>query len=80
LGELSDFGLCGKELACQTCLIHVNQGYDVLVQPQEAEEDVFDQLGMSYKSGVSRMACQIRVCKRLENCHIEIPKEAFGDS
>ena len=78
--ELEEFGLCGKELSCQTCRVNFIQGYDRLIQPGESEEDIFVVLGDKlYKEGVTRMSCQVKVDKRLEGALIEVPREAFGD-
>ena len=76
--ELEEFGLCGKELSCQTCRVNFMQGYGSLPPPLVEEEDVFDQLGKDYKSGATRMACQVKVSRALDGSVIEIPREAFG--
>lgn len=77
--QLDEFGLCGKELSCQTCRVNFTKGYDKLLDPTVDEEDVFDQLGKDYKAGQTRMSCQIKVTKHMEGSEIEIPKEAFAE-
>ena len=54
---LSEFGLCGKELACHTCKVNFIKGSHLLADPSVEEEDVFDMLGKDYIEGVTRMAC-----------------------
>ena len=78
--ELEEFGLCGKELQCQSCRVDIIEGYDKLEDPKVDEEDIFIELGPKhYKEGLTRMSCQIKVSKRLEGALIEVPREAFGD-
>ncbi|TNV80523.1 hypothetical protein FGO68_gene12945 [Halteria grandinella] len=77
--ELDEFGLCGGELSCHTCRVHIRQGYAKIGQkPTVEEEDCFSLLGrVDYIEGVTRMACQIKVSKEMEGAVIEIPDEAF---
>ena len=51
IGELMEFGLCGKELACHTCRVNILKGYDRIPNPTVDEEDVLDSLGSLNKEG-----------------------------
>ena len=45
VGSLLEFGLCGGELSCQTCMVDIVKGYDALPKPSMEEQDIFDKLG-----------------------------------
>lgn len=64
---LDEFGLCGGELNCHTCRVHIREGYDKVGQtPTVEEEDCFSLLGKhDYIEGVTRMACQVKVTKEM---------------
>ena len=42
------------------------------------EQDVLDELGSLYKTGQTRMSCQIKICKEMEGTELEIPRSAFA--
>ncbi len=61
---------CRGIAQCATCHVIVLKGLDQLPEPEDAEMDTLDLLSDSdYKS---RLACQIRVDHKLNNCLFEI--------
>jgi len=49
---------CGGNLACSTCHVWVNEGYDSLGELDEAEDDILDKAFDVRED--SRLACQAR--------------------
>jgi ferredoxin len=67
-------GACGGELACSTChVILSNDLYNLLPIKKEEEEDMLD-LAYGLKP-TSRLCCQIKVSKDIENEIFTVPSE-----
>ena len=61
---------CGKEAACTTCHVIVQEGYNSLGYPSEFEEDMLDRAwGLSPES---RLSCQAIIGQ--EDLVVEIPR------
>lgn len=61
---------CGGVVACSTCHVHVNRGYDTAPPPIEAEEDMLD--FAPALASTSRLSCQC-VPDGSEDVEVEIP-------
>ena len=69
-------GACEGALACSTCHLIVREGwYDKtqnLEPSSDAEEDMLDYaFGLT---SMSRLGCQIKMCKALDGIVVELPK------
>ena len=40
INDVNVFGICGKQLACHSCAVHIKTKYDKLDKISEEEEDV----------------------------------------
>ena len=65
-------GACEGLLACATCHVVLEQKiYQMLEEPQEAEEDMLDlAFGLTH---TSRLGCQVILTKKLDGIRIKIP-------
>jgi ferredoxin len=65
-------GACEGSLACSTCHVILDKKlYDKLGEPSDREYDLLDQaFGLT---STSRLGCQLKVDKGLENSIIKIP-------
>jgi 2Fe-2S ferredoxin len=65
-------GACEGSLACATChVILEEQVYNMLGEPEEAEEDMLDlAFGLTH---TSRLGCQIILSKELDGMRIRLP-------
>ena len=65
-------GACESSLACSTChVILPKEIYDVLGDPVEEEEDLLDlAYGLTH---TSRLGCQVKVTKAMENMVVKLP-------
>ena len=65
-------GACEGSLACATCHVVLEQKiYQMLEEPQEAEEDMLDlAFGLTH---TSRLGCQVILTKKLDGIRIKIP-------
>ncbi|CAI2361118.1 unnamed protein product [Moneuplotes crassus] len=75
---LNVFGICDKQLACLSCRVNVEEGYNNLPKPTEEETDILYDLGRHYKDNITRMSCQLKISKALEGAHIFVPRSAFA--
>lgn len=66
-------GACEGSLACSTCHVILPQKvFDNLGEPSEREEDLLDLApGLT---DTSRLGCQVRVCEKIENAEVKLPK------
>jgi ferredoxin, 2Fe-2S len=65
-------GACEGSLACATChVVLEDKVYNMLDQPEEAEEDMLDlAFGLTH---TSRLGCQIILTKKLDGMRITLP-------
>lgn len=65
-------GACEGNLACSTCHIVLEKKiYDLLGEPSEREYDLLEK---AFKPcSTSRLGCQVKVDKRLNNQYIKLP-------
>lgn len=65
-------GACEGSLACATCHVILEEKiYNMLEEPEEAEEDMLDlAFGLTH---TSRLGCQIILTKELEGMRIKLP-------
>ena len=65
-------GACESSLACSTCHVILDEGvYDSLEEPCEEEEDLLDlAYGLTH---TSRLGCQIKVERRMQDMHVRLP-------
>ena len=65
-------GACEGSLACATChVILEDEIYNMLEEPEEAEEDMLDlAFGLTH---TSRLGCQIILTKELDGMRIKLP-------
>lgn len=69
-------GACGGELACATChLVFEKRIYDILPEKEPEEDDMLD-LAMGL-TDTSRLGCQIKVTKDMENMSVRIPDDGY---
>ena len=78
ISDLNVFGICDKQLACHSWRVHITEGYDKLVKPDDDELDVLYDLGGKYIDKCTRMSCQLKVTEEMEGVHIVIPRSAFS--
>lgn len=66
-------GACEGSLACSTCHVILDKKvYDSLDEPSDREYDLLDQAHMP--TSTSRLGCQVKCDRRLENAIVKIPK------
>ncbi len=65
-------GACEGSLACATCHVILEEKiYNILEQPDEAEEDMLDlAFGLTH---TSRLGCQIILTKELNGMRVRVP-------
>jgi 2Fe-2S ferredoxin len=65
-------GACEGSLACATCHVILEEKiYNMLDEPEEAEEDMLDlAFGLTH---TSRLGCQIILTKELDGMRIKLP-------
>ena len=65
-------GACESSLACSTChVILTDDVYDSLEEPCEEEEDLLDlAYGLTH---TSRLGCQIKLTRDMENMVVKLP-------
>jgi ferredoxin-2, mitochondrial len=69
-------GACGGELACATChLIFEKHIYDILPEKEPEEDDMLD-LAMEL-TDTSRLGCQIKVTKEMDQMKVRIPDDGY---
>lgn len=61
---------CGGMALCATCRVEVEKGFENLGEPTDAELDMIDTLPDA--TGISRLACQIRLDSRLEGARFRL--------
>lgn len=71
--QSSRLGACEGVCACSTCHVILEEElYDNLPEATEAEEDMLDKaFGLT---GTSRLGCQVKLTKDMENTLITLPK------
>lgn len=66
---------CGGMALCATCYVEVLHGMEQLDAPRDAELDMLDTLPSS--NSRSRLACQIRINKQLQNVVLQLKHSDF---
>lgn len=75
--DVDVFGICNKQLSCHSCAVHIKTKYEKLEKISEEEEDVLSSLGNLMRENSTRMSCQIKCKKELNEMEIEIPRSDF---
>ena len=66
----TDFGQCGGQGRCGTCLVNVSGMANGATDPQRNEQATLIKMGMHAKA--TRLSCQIQVDEDLKNAVVEI--------
>ena len=67
-------GLCGGQVSCATCHVHIDPAYAGYMQPMsEHEDDLLD--SSDYRKLESRLSCQIPCTLELDGMSIKISPE-----
>lgn len=79
ISDLSVFGVCDKQLSCQSCSVKIykNKKFDKIdiKKPSEEELDVLNDL--KDVNEYTRMSCQIYLNKSMNDCVIEVNDASF---
>ena len=74
--DVDVFGICDKQLACHSCVVHIKTKYNKLDKISEEEGDVLSTIDV-FRENSTRMSCQIQCKKELDGMEIEIPRSDF---